>query len=323
MSKISLFNSGDIGDLYLAMPILKHLGGGELVMGDRPYTRKITYFDLIKPLVEIQSYVECFRWERSGDVFTHNTSTFRPPNRNCTLTELMARHVNVWPVDIDSPWLHVEPIKNDNVYICLSSRYQNDLFPWGKIADFYRSRIRFVGLPEEHARFCAAFGSVAYQPIKDYLELARYLAGCFLYVGNQTSITAVAEGLKVPRIRCVCNWSPDCLYYGGNVQNVFDGYCTLPNDRGEPLVIGPRPKRLRDRSCGLGPNGFNFEKDGQKFHAVHWNGLMDKVRNKFPKIEDDEVDEFIAKNLGAPFIETRSADFSRVESQLRERGKLK
>lgn len=82
-------------------------------------------------------------------------------------------------------------------------------------------------MPHEHRQFCNCFGEVEYQPTKDLLEVAKLIAGSPLFIGNQSSAMAIAEGLKHPRVQEVADWIPDCIYPGAtNAQYVATGSYT-------------------------------------------------------------------------------------------------
>ncbi len=103
-------------------------------------------------------------------------------------------------LDLSKPWLHAEPMPGleDTVLIARSSRYRN-------LALDYRfldrlPRIAFVGLPAEFEDMRTLLPSLQYLPTDDFLQLARAIRGCRLFIGNQSSPFSVAEALKVPRI---------------------------------------------------------------------------------------------------------------------------
>jgi hypothetical protein len=264
---VKCFSSGDMGDCILSLPILKHLGGGEYIVGSRPFTRFITWFDVIRPLFEIQPYVQKFRWEVAGEQFTHDMSTFRPPRPSLTLTQLMAEHVKTWPVDVASPWLTVTPTVNDRVIIHRSDRYRNDLFPWQQIVEFYGDRLLMVGLPHEHAQFQGSYGKVEFYAIRDYLDLAQMIAGSYLFIGNQSSPMAVAQGLKHRLIQETCLWTPDCIFPHNDAQYCYDGAAVLPNDRGESITT--RNDIIATRNADLSIVEQSFRNAG-----IDWTGPM-------------------------------------------------
>jgi hypothetical protein len=112
-------------------------------------------------------------------------------------------------------WLEVVPAERAvPVIFARSSRYHNDRFPWKAIVDEYATNAAFVGLPEEHQAFCGDFGQVEYLECCDLLEVARLIAGCKLFVGNQSCPAAIAEGLKHNMVLEVCSRTGNsCIFH--------------------------------------------------------------------------------------------------------------
>src|SRR5882762_6239119 len=58
-------HSGDIGDLLAALPVIRQLAGGELVLFPAPYTgfpMTVERVENLRPLLELQPYVKGVRW---------------------------------------------------------------------------------------------------------------------------------------------------------------------------------------------------------------------------------------------------------------------
>jgi SAM-dependent methyltransferase len=110
-----------------------------------------------------------------------------------------------------------EHIPGKPVLIHRSPRWQNPVFPWRKVLDLHGSRCIFVGLPSEHEAFVKEFGPVPFRPTKNFLELARLIAGCELYIGNQSAPYAIAEAMKHNAVLEVWPEGPNCIFYRENV----------------------------------------------------------------------------------------------------------
>lgn len=117
-------------------------------------------------------------------------------------------------LDLGKPWLFVEPDNsfNGKLVIARSQRYHGEKL-WYKDLEKYKPI--FVGLPEEYAEF-SQLCQCTYVETKDFLELARIIAGCKAFVGNQSCPFAIAEGLKVPRALEVCPWAQNVIPEGDN-----------------------------------------------------------------------------------------------------------
>lgn len=251
---LAVSSTGDLGDIIVMLATLKHTGKPcDLYLRDHPHTAGITHrMHLIKPLVEAQPYINSVRiWKR--ETLHWESEKFRSygyVNNGHNLAHNHAQaavrdgFIATMP-DVSTPWLAVEPDTTfaGRVIVNRSPRYNNALFPWSEIVRHYGERIIFIGLPDEHARFCEAFGAVEYQHTRDFLQVARMIAGSALFIGNQSSCMTVAEGLKHPRIQESCLSHPDCIYPGNTgSQYVGDGVVTLPDGT---VLKGQRPKQDR------------------------------------------------------------------------------
>ena len=62
----------------------------------------------------------------------------------------------------------------------------------------------FLGLPDEYEMMRRYHPTLKYVPTSDFLKAAEIIAGCRLFVGNQSGLSSIAEGLKVPRLIECC-----------------------------------------------------------------------------------------------------------------------
>jgi hypothetical protein len=116
------------------------------------------------------------------------------------------------------PWLTVDP---DKAYAGLilvnrTQRYRNPNLSYAFLAK-YASRLVFMGLPEEYREWRQEYQiNVPHFLPKDFLEAARAIAACRLFIGSQSCCWAIAEGLKVPRVVEVFPHAPNCIPNGEN-----------------------------------------------------------------------------------------------------------
>lgn len=87
----------------------------------------------------------------------------------------------------------------DKILICNTDRYCNIHIDLNYLKEF-QNHLVFIGLPYEHDAFCRNFFKIPFQPCKDMLEMAQYMAGAKGFIGNQSGIYSLAECMKVPRI---------------------------------------------------------------------------------------------------------------------------
>ena len=263
---LNVSSTGDLGDIVVMLATLKATGKQcDVHLRDSPHTAGISHrAHLIKPLVEAQPYVNAVRiWKR--ETLQWESERFRGYGYVNNRLNLAHNHaqaaiqdgfITELP-DVRSPWLTVEPDTRyaGRIIVNRSFRYNNDMFPWAEIVRHYGERVLFIGLPDEHSRFCSSFGAAGYQPTKDFLEVARMIAGSELFIGNQSSCMGVAEGLKHPRIQETCLWQPDCIYPPGTgAQYVADGVVTLPDGT---VLRGKRPPVGR-KTAVTPPGGWKY-----------------------------------------------------------------
>ncbi len=198
-------HGGDIGDIIAALPILRHTGGGDVVLfhdknGSPGKTPRESLegkrYEAIKALLEVQPYVFSVSWGEGID-----TKSFRETDRPRfeSLLERQARHVGKWPID-QSPWLTIpEPIEQHQRVICARSpRYHYNDFPWKDVGETYGDRLLFIGLESEHKDFEGVLGRrVEWARTETFLDIARIMAGAPQVIANQSSPLWVALGLGV------------------------------------------------------------------------------------------------------------------------------
>ena len=137
---------------------------------------------------------------------------FRHPWLNgMNLSDIVHTRLKMEHTSREDPWLfNVEPNRVARVVIHRSPRYHVKDFPWQKVLQKYGADIIFVGHWSEHAAFVQAFGPVAFYHTKTYMDLARVIQGAVLFVGNQSSPAAVAQGLRQNMVQeTVERWGPD------------------------------------------------------------------------------------------------------------------
>jgi hypothetical protein len=255
-------SSGDLGDIIYLLPLIEAAGGGYLWLYDRPWTKNLSSrYPIIEPLLAAQPYIKAVGLGNGRGV-QYDMATFRSVYRpDRTLTASQGEHgrksYGLPVVKGDKKWIHVTPSPETKgrVVIARSARYHNSLFPWKRILAHYGNSILFVGIKEEHDAFCRAFGNVEHRPTSDFLELAQLIAGSDLFIGNQSSPYAVAEGLKHPRI-LECNLRvPDCIYPNGG-QVCYDGHLDfLPAAGGKQTEFFPRVPKYKKEAWSVCPPG--------------------------------------------------------------------
>jgi hypothetical protein len=260
-----------------------------------PFTERLY---LLQRLLESQDYIGAVcAWE--GEEITHDISNFRLAGHpaGVTLADLQARWINLEP-DTSEKWLSVEPslVTKGKIVVARSFRYRNPFVPWRDLFMAYGDRMIFVGLPHEHANFCAEVGHVPYLQTEDLYEVARAIAGSALFAGNQSAPLAVAEGLKHPTLQEVCLESPDCLYRRSNAYFCFDGGLDL-NLFGRTLHIEPANLRPRAHREETPPGGWRVQIEGHVASSYSLDCVLAEIRIKLRgKVPDDLLEQVIAQS---------------------------
>lgn len=105
------------------------------------------------------------------------------------------------PQDFQKKRISVKPNDKfkDRILLVNTERY-NNVFLDLKVLNEYKDNFVFIGLPNEYEDFKKNWFDVEYYKISDALEFAEILAGAKGIISNQTSLYAIAELMKVPRI---------------------------------------------------------------------------------------------------------------------------
>ena len=238
-------HSGDMGDIIYALPTIKRLGGGTLLLditggedekickaqcidGKTKFNK--TSFDFIKPLIESQPYIKEVKIYNKEQKIDYNLNLFRykfsDPNSRSKTKNLLDLHLEAFDLPTWNPnegWLTVtEPIQLERSTLVSRSPRMQSNFPWFQCQKFkFRDKAIFIGLPKEHDIFEYTFDiKIPYHPVKDALELARVIAGCKAFVANSTFTLAVAIGLgDIPIVQEVEKNFPTTVFHGKKNMN--------------------------------------------------------------------------------------------------------
>jgi hypothetical protein len=316
-------HSGDLGDVIFALALVKANGGGYVWLYDRPFTKVISSrFEAIAPLLMSQPYVKAVALSTGKDV-QYDLSKFRShyqPDRTLTMSQsLYAAKTYKLPITRgEDAWLTAKKSKatKGRVVIARSPRYHNPRFPWKQVREHYGDACVFIGLKEEHKAFEDAFGSIQYLKTENMLDVAEAIAGSDLFIGNQSSPNAIAEGLKHPRILEVSDWVPDCIFPNHGIL-CYDGFLSeLPAAGGKAReVFEPIPvTKFRKLDVVISPpKGWRYPDFPTSTHA---NVLASQVAKKQGVSKDEALALVYDHNcqLNPEFFKDTSTDtkFSRV-----------
>lgn len=226
---MKFFHVGDCGDIIAALPVMRQLGGGEIVIGNGRIGTireplKGARYDSIRPLLEAQPYIDSVSYEESPVGITHDFSRFRELNESLgeNLSQWQARYFGIKNLDMN-PWLYLPKKikKTGQVLFSRSSRYHNAEFPWKELLEKHKNNCGLVGFGIEIQEFQNEFGFIKHIQTKNLLELAEAISGCELFIGNQSCPCWIAMGLGVPIIQEVWPEHPNSIVNRSNSQFIF------------------------------------------------------------------------------------------------------
>lgn len=226
-------HSGDLGDIIYALPTIRAAGGGHLALFNAPgkTTHPMTQrrADALAPLLELQPYISSVKFYPLGHP-DHDLNGFRDhwrPERNLADMHLATHGLSAserfreW-IDVGSP----NPVAS--TVFCRSERYHNPAFPWRRMVAQYGHVAVFLGSSQEHVAFTNNCGPVPHFETANLLEAARVLAGSKLCIANQSSLLAIAEGLKLRIIAEVCPEQANCIFARFDRIDAWDAIFELP-----------------------------------------------------------------------------------------------
>ena len=210
--------SGDNGDIIASLPLIRHLGGAHVTIGNHPGyphngMRDIKkYYDSIASLLETLPYVKSVAYAEDHHNADYDLTNWRVCwNRYRSLADAQALYAGFENIDL-SPWLDAnpDPRTKGKVVVARSQRYPNHSFPWLEATRRYRGRMVFIGTPDEYKEWQKhSMGKSEYIPCKNFLEMAELIQGCDFMIANQSSPGWVAMGLGKKLIQESCSWALD------------------------------------------------------------------------------------------------------------------
>jgi len=226
----TFYHSGDFGDVIYALPTIRALGGGHLFIG--PNTRYATRLkmtpevvEIIAPILRLQPYVYSVQFSPQIKT-TYDLNRFRDYlmleptllSRGEKRLNLAEAHLLTFRLPLDEcyrPWLVTdkpEIIPDRPVLMHRSARWRSTTFPWAAVMKEHGEHAAFVGLEQEYLDFVKDWGFIPYAKTNNFLELARLIAGCRLYIGNQSLPYALCAGMHKDSLLEVWPEGPNCFF---------------------------------------------------------------------------------------------------------------
>jgi hypothetical protein len=173
------------------------------------------------PLLKLQScFAEVKLWD--GEPVDLDLDGFRASGFPHSRGDIALYYSHVWACQprLWQPWLTVEAEPNSFILVNRTQRYHNPRISYKFLATV--PNVRFVGLAEEYKAFRKEQGvNVPHLKTRGLLDLAKAIAGCRLFVGNQSAAWTIAEGLKVKRLVEMSPDAPNCAPHGPNGSQIW------------------------------------------------------------------------------------------------------
>jgi hypothetical protein len=235
-AEINVLHNGNAGDIIYSLPLVKKLhelsgkpvnlvlkinepltigNGYEHPLGSVMLNEKMVAS--LRPLLATQSYISDIpvfdQHQIHLDLTLFRKAGFATDKGNIARWNFFTTGITP---DLTSPWLKVKPDKNfaECIVLARSSRYNNALVDYSFLAGY--KHLVFVGVESEYKEMKKSIPHLKWRQVSDFLELAEIIAGCKLFIGNQSFPYSIAEGLKVKRLLEVFYQIPNVMPEGEN-----------------------------------------------------------------------------------------------------------
>jgi len=236
-------HTGHAGDVIYSIPAMKALAGSrkihlyfELHQPNRDFTKQMRHPNgnvmlteksvaMFAPLMMQQPEITHFAaWNR--ETIHYDLTAFRSFPFDYRMYSIARWYFLTFAVtaDLGKAWLHITPDHrfSDTIVIARSSRYHALDISYSFLSKY--KNLCFVGVQEEYEAMKKEIPDLQYQPVSNFGELAAIIAGCKLFIGNQSFPFSLAEALKAPRILEVFYQCPNVVPEG---PNAYD-FCYQP-----------------------------------------------------------------------------------------------
>lgn len=225
-SKVHTFkHSGRLGDIVYALPAIRALGGGRLLLDpDAVPGFSKNEAAAVLPLLETQSYLAGVAVRR-GETADYDLDRFRKvgtSHGNLVRAHLTA--VGLDPSAYEGPWIETDELGEAEAFeVVLARSCRRPDIPgfWQRVCELVGREAVFVGTRKEHGEFESRFGPIPFAATNDLKELAALIHRCRLFIGNQSCPYAIAEGLGKPAVLEVDASCPNCRFHRPGATHVL------------------------------------------------------------------------------------------------------
>jgi hypothetical protein len=238
---LNVMHSGNAGDVIYALPTIKRLhqvtgvpvnvylrtnqpivlsGHASHAMGAVMLNEKTV--SLLSPLIAGQPYVNSCQVYGSEKIHINfDIVRSKTISLGCgNIARWYSYFTGITP-QLWQPWLAVEPDPSyaSTIVLARSERYRNSAINYSFLTNY--SNLVFIGVESEYENMKTFIPNLRWVQVSDFLQLAQIIAGCKLFIGNQSFPFSVAEALKVPRVLEVYAKIANVIPEGPNAHDYY------------------------------------------------------------------------------------------------------
>lgn len=238
---VNFVHSGNAGDIIYALPTIKKIH--ELVQKpvnlflklDQPHNLALNFKHPLGNVMLNQSMAEMLIPLPSSQTYINICEIYSNQRIDIDLDKIrnaglmldrgsIARwygYIFGINADLYKSWLEVKPNLDysDTIIIARSQRYRSPFVDYSFLNNY--PNLVFVGVQAELEEMRLEIPNIQYFKANNFLELAKVIAGCKFFIGNQSFPFSIAEALKVPRILETFFDTPNVIPEG---ENSYDFY---------------------------------------------------------------------------------------------------
>ncbi len=226
-------HSGNAGDIIYAIPAMLGLADGKNIhlhlnvnqfasYGKKPHPLGNTMLDK-KMAEQLQPLLISHPSIKTCDIYTDQPIDFDLDLIRKYPFLLNRGNIARWyfwvfavNYDLSKAWLQIpnDSLLQDTILVARSQRYNAPGIDYSFLQHY--PKLSFIGVPAEFEAMKKMVPHIQYLPVTDFYVMAKYIASCKLFIGNQSFPFAVAEALKVNRLLEIYFQTPNVSVAGAN-----------------------------------------------------------------------------------------------------------
>ena len=218
--ELNFNHSGNAGDIVYAFAIIKKIheltgvpcnlyfrlnqpllisAGYKHPLGNVMLNQKMV--DMLIPLIQAQIYINKCGVSTDQEIAI-DLDFFRAgfvPQDKGNIAHWCGYITGINP-DLWKSWITVKPNMDyaGTIILARSERYRNVMIDHSFLAKY--DNVKFLGVESEFNDIKQLIPNIEWVKVDNFLEMARIIAGCKFFIGNQSFPFSIAEALKVPRV---------------------------------------------------------------------------------------------------------------------------